>query len=854
MPTPPSHATELLAGLPSHLLERARILKDTPTPNPALNPPPSFVLYWMHHAARGHENPALNTAVLIANQLGLPVLVYQGLAGNHRFNNDRHHTFIMQGARDASAELTARNIRHAFYLPTNPAAPSPLRDLLAQAAALIVEDFPAPPFPQWTAALAARSTVPVFAVDSCCVVPMQRVRKPYDRAFAFRDNTTKDFHARLNQTHPDIQPTAPLYSGPLPFTPLDWTHTHIPAAATACAIDHTIPPVPHTEGGSIAGYTRWNAFKSTGLRTYASKRNDAAIDGVSRMSAYLHHGHVSPFRIARETAALAGPGPEKFIDELFVWRELAHNLCFHHHAALESLRILPAWAQRTLADHAKDKRPSTFSWETLARAQTSAPGHKLWNACQRSLLIHGELHNNVRMTWAKAIPEWSASPTQALQTLIDLNHRFALDGNNPNSYGGLLWALGLFDRPFEPEQPILGTVRPRPLTEHESRIDLPRYTARTARPALNPTQPIAIVGAGIAGAAALRTITDQSLPAIAFDKGRGPGGRASTRRESIANTNTFFDHGAQYFTARDPRFRRFVQSWVQDNIAQPWTATTVTISNTGTHPSPTAERFVGTGGTNALVKHLTANQPVRFGKRVTAITGSPGHYTLTLDDNSTQGPFHHLIIALPAPQAAELLRPIAPNLADLASHANMLPCWTLMLALDAPSSIPYHAAKVQSTTPSANPTANPIAWFARENSKPGRPATPECWTIQATPAWSQANLERPAEEVAQDLLAAFRSLTNLPDSITPLHAAAHRWRYARAADALSPAIAQSPLYAEGALHDPARNITLCGDWLLGPRIECAFLSGCAAAGRIMSTLSANTTPAHELPPAQPSLF
>lgn len=74
----------------------------------------TYVLYWMHHAVRGHDNPALDTALWIGNRLGLPVLVYQGLGGRHPYNSDRHHTFIMEGARDVQRELAERGIASAF--------------------------------------------------------------------------------------------------------------------------------------------------------------------------------------------------------------------------------------------------------------------------------------------------------------------------------------------------------------------------------------------------------------------------------------------------------------------------------------------------------------------------------------------------------------------------------------------------------------------------------------------------------------------------------------------------------------------------------------------------------------------
>ena len=237
------------------------------------------------------------------------------------------------------------------------------------------------------------------------------------------------------------------FEGNYGFDAIDLANADIAELCAQCEIDHTISPVVHTPGGSSAGYARWEKFKGQGLKGYARLRNDATVEfpqGVSRLSAYLHHGHVSPFRIAREAALDGSKGAAKFLDELLIWRELAHNFCFWVDDP-ESLAALPAWARETLVRHAADERSAVYSWERLARGET---GDRVWDLAQTSLLRHGELHNNVRMTWGKALLRWTGSPQDALRLLIDLNHRYALDGSDPSSYGGLLLCLGLFYRPF----------------------------------------------------------------------------------------------------------------------------------------------------------------------------------------------------------------------------------------------------------------------------------------------------------------------------------------------------------------------------------------------------------------------
>ena len=510
--------------LPDHLVERTRALNRQPINNDG-----EFVLYWMHHAVRCHENPALDCAITVAKKLKLPVLVYQGLGGRHPYNSDRHHTFILEGARDVQRDLARRGISYCFHFAEDSRRPTPLRELMSRAALTLTEDFPVPPFTLWSRHLAALSPAASWVVDTACILPMQFSKKPYARAFQFRKDTSSEFEKRIYRRYEELETEVQQYRGRIGFDSIDLASADIAALCARCHIDHTVGPVAHTRGGSVAGYKRWELFKRHGLQSYSRTRNDAAVEspaGVSRMSAYLHHGHVSPFRIARETASSGAAGAVKFLDEMLVWRELAHNFCFYHRYP-DTIHTLPDWAVKTLRDHRQDPRPSILPWEQLARANT---GDSLWDAAQKSLLIHGELHNNIRMTWGKAFLYWTRSPEAALKMMIDLNHRFALDGSDPNSYGGILWCLGLFDRPFQPAQPVIGTLRPRSTQSHAARLDLAAYACRVSKAAVLPSLRIAVIGAGVSGLIAARTLSDHGHEVQIFEKARIPGGRMSSRR------------------------------------------------------------------------------------------------------------------------------------------------------------------------------------------------------------------------------------------------------------------------------------------------------------------------------------
>ena len=330
---------------------------------------------------------------------------------------------------------------YAFHLATGDDRQSHLVTLANMASVIVTEDMPVDPPRRFLEALKAKTTTPVVCVDTACVAPMQLVKKPFTRAFKFRSATNKIYAERLTRAWPELHvETKPFDLKQLPFGPVDLQAADLASLVVQCEIDHSIGPVVDSIGGSAAGYQRWNTFKDKQLGRYAKQRNNALLDGVSRMSPYLHYGMVSPFRIAREAAEIDNAGAEKYLDELLIWRELGYTFCFYREDH-DQWSAIPDWAQETLRRHSTDDRSEVYSWEQLARGETK---DDFWNAAQKSLLIQGELHNNVRMTWGKAILNWKRTPQEALATIIDLNHRYALDGRDPASYGGILWCCLLY--------------------------------------------------------------------------------------------------------------------------------------------------------------------------------------------------------------------------------------------------------------------------------------------------------------------------------------------------------------------------------------------------------------------------
>jgi predicted NAD/FAD-dependent oxidoreductase len=486
-----------------------------------------------------------------------------------------------------------------------------------------------------------------------------------------------------------------------------------------------------------------------------------------------------------------------------VWRELAYTFCAFRDDH-ESFSSLPAWARETLKRHTADARSALFDQETLARATT---GDALWDAAQRSLLVHGELHNNVRMTWGKALLSWTKDPARALDLLIDLNHRYALDGRDPNSYGGILWCLGQFDRPFPPERPILGTVRPRPTDAHASRLDVARYARHTSRPLFPRAGRIAVLGAGVSGLVCARNLADHGLEVTVFEKGRRPGGRLASRDGH--------DHGGQYFTARDSRFATTVAVWVERGLVREWQGRIVGIEDgRRTLKSRDVIRYVGVPENNSVAAHLASDLDVRREVAVRAIKRRGRDWLLA--HGGDEGPFETVLVATPAPQAAALLE-AAPGLRSAAASVRMHGCWAVMLTFPTPIDAGFDGAFVSGT----------LSWVARDGSKPARSG--ERWVLHASAEWTERHLDSTPEQVIDTLVAAFADAAevDLPD---PVRQEAHCWRFA----------IPETVVAESCLFDDELGIGACGDWCGGPRIEGAFLSGAAAAGRVLGRLCRRT--------------
>ncbi|MGE0450404.1 MAG: deoxyribodipyrimidine photolyase [Vicinamibacterales bacterium] len=460
----------------------------------------AFVLYWMLTARRTRLNYALDRIAWWSTELSLPIVVVEPLLASEPYASDRLHRFALQGMADNARALEPTPVRyHPYVEPVPGAAEGLLARVSRDAAVIVTDEYPCGSVPAFLKKATDEIAVRLEAVDSNGLLPLWAVPRAYPAAVHFRRYMQGCLRTHLR----DLPSESPFASLPRATTvlPADVTERW-PAASpallrgeagalAALAIDHKVPPVAMT-GGSQAAGRALQAFVRDRLPAYHERHNHPDDRGTSRLSPYLHFGHISAHDVfnavmraerwtigdlgAQATGVRTGwwgvgPGAEAFLDQLVVWRELGFNTCTHRPHDYDRFEGLPPWAQETLIAHAGDPRPAVYDRQTFEKAATH---DALWNAAQREMLTGGWMHNYMRMLWGKKILEWSASPQEALDVMTRLMNRWCLDGRDPNSYAGYSWTLGRYDRPW-PERPVFGVVRAMSSASAEKKVRVRQY-------------------------------------------------------------------------------------------------------------------------------------------------------------------------------------------------------------------------------------------------------------------------------------------------------------------------------------------------------------------------------------------
>jgi deoxyribodipyrimidine photo-lyase len=442
-----------------------------------------YVLYWIQTCRRLDRNHALDHALAAAGELGRPLVVYEGLRRDDPWASRRHHRFVLEGMRDNAAAAKRLGLSYWPFVETERRAERALVARLAARAALVVtDDSPGFSVPARTRALLRRTGAPIVAVEGGSVVPLSLLGSPVSAAAHLRPRIHRAFAEAWSHRaarRPRMRGAA-ARRVEAPFDVFD--PRELERVADTLPVDASVPPVPSMPGGPVAARACLRRFVARRLRGYAEARSRPAAPEAghaSGLSPYLHYGHISVEEVVEAVLETTGrwspedlrleargrrsgfftadPDVDAFLDEAVTWRDMGHHWLWHRAGGEESLeRALPRWALATLGAHAGDLRTHLYSLEEWEAAATHDP---LWNAAQRELVATGTIHNYLRMLWGKKVIEWSASPAEAYRTLVHLNDKYALDGRDPNSYSGILWCFGLFDRPWAPERAVIGSVR-----------------------------------------------------------------------------------------------------------------------------------------------------------------------------------------------------------------------------------------------------------------------------------------------------------------------------------------------------------------------------------------------------------
>lgn len=479
-----------------------------------VEPSGQYVLYWMQAYRRFRSNHALDYALQLAESLKKPLVVYEGLRLDYPWACQRHHAWMLEGMKCNAAMAEKLGLSYWPFVETEArSGHGLLRTLSHRACAVVSDDYPAFIVPAQNRALAGKIDTAFHLVDSNSVVPLSLLGDAVSAAAHLRPRIHRLFPQAWEHrasSEPRVPRSVKSHLPP-PFTPWDFRQD-IREFLNRLPLDTKVPPVAGHHGGAEAGREALMRFVAEKLARYASDRNqpdDPAHSASSGLSPYLRHGHLGIEEVVaavlegsnagleidwscagrREGFYSPDPALNAFLDEAITWRDVGYHWHWVRNAKgtaanvtlgkisrsdmtppqfnFESMDfspvvrptlevVLPKWAQDTLRKHQSDAREYLYSLEEFEAAATH---DELWNAAQRELVATGRIHNYLRMLWGKKVLEWSSSPVEAYTILEHLNNKYAIDGRDPNSYTGILWCFGLFDRPWAPERKIFGSVR-----------------------------------------------------------------------------------------------------------------------------------------------------------------------------------------------------------------------------------------------------------------------------------------------------------------------------------------------------------------------------------------------------------
>lgn len=476
-----------------------------------IRPKADFVLYWMTTNRRLEWNFGLDRSLEICRELEKPLVILEALRCDYPWVSERLHKFVIEGMREHAMQCQGHaNVIYYPFVETEKGQGKGLLSSLAEnACAILSDEFPCFFLPKMINAALKQTKCHFESIDSNGLLPMRAAKgKTFTLAHSFRRFLQKTLKPHLQEfpaSHPlkDFAQASKCKASKSLRRWLTQKQQRWPAETqenlknfdlSGLPIDHKVA-AGSCVGGRKEAAARLKTFLEKRLKHYVKQRNHPDTSGSSELSAYLHFGHISAHEIFAKLVELEQWTPsdlaakahgkrhgwwsmsesaEAFLDELITWREIGYNMCFLNDDYAD-LSSLPKWAQTTIEEHKSDARPYLYSLQDFENGKTH---DDVWNAAQRELVKTGRMHNYLRMLWGKKIYHYSPDAQSSLEILIELNNKYALDGRNPNSYSGIFWVLGRYDRAWGPERQVFGKLRFMTSESTKKKIQMKAYLAQ----------------------------------------------------------------------------------------------------------------------------------------------------------------------------------------------------------------------------------------------------------------------------------------------------------------------------------------------------------------------------------------
>ncbi|XP_029309247.1 deoxyribodipyrimidine photo-lyase-like [Cottoperca gobio] len=430
------------------------------------------VLYWMSRDHRVQDNWALVRAQRLALKEKLPLHICVCLVvPESELSTLRHFSFMLKGLEEVAKECKVLDIQfHLLHGSAGDVLPGFVSD---RGLGAVLTDFSPLREPlQWLEDVkkALPKDIPLIQVDAHNIVPCWVASPKLEYA-------ARTIRGKITKLLPEFLTDFPLvekhpYTATKPAKPVDWEET-----LASLQVDQAVGEPEWAKPGTKGGVAMLESFIDERLKVFDTQRNDPNVAGLSQLSPWIRFGHLSAQRVALQvqcSGKSAGHSVASFIEELVVRRELTDNFCFYN-KKYDRVEGAYEWAQKSLKDHAKDKREYLYTREQLEKAKTH---DKLWNGAQYQMVTEGKMHGFLRMYWAKKILEWTSSPEEALSIALYLNDRYSLDGQDPNGFVGCMWSIcGMHDRAWA-ERAVFGKIRYMNYKGCQRKFDVARFERR----------------------------------------------------------------------------------------------------------------------------------------------------------------------------------------------------------------------------------------------------------------------------------------------------------------------------------------------------------------------------------------